>query len=102
LVLAVSIPFNPPDLIKHAMLYQEITMWKRLDDLTAIQYRCLMNQATRQFSVQSADHYRPARATHFCTRRQSRPEIPNCMSFVASFNHGRSQCASKPDGEKDY
>jgi hypothetical protein len=40
------------------MLYQELTFWKRIDDKTAVRYRCLMNEATRKFSIQSADFYR--------------------------------------------
>lgn len=39
-------------------LYQELTIWKRYDERTAIRYVCLMNMATRKYSVQSADFYR--------------------------------------------
>ena len=52
------------------MLYQEMLMWKRLDDRTAIHYRCLMNQATRKFSVQSADFCRLPMNTEQIRQRQ--------------------------------
>jgi hypothetical protein len=40
------------------MLYQELVIWKRNDERTATRYVCLMNVATRKYSVQSADFYR--------------------------------------------
>jgi len=40
------------------MLYQELVMWKRAGEKCAVRHRCLMNSATRKFSVQSADFYR--------------------------------------------
>ena len=39
-------------------LYQELTIWKRSDERTAIRYVCLMDIATGKYSVQSADFYR--------------------------------------------
>jgi hypothetical protein len=43
---------------KLIMLYQELTMWKRIAETTAVRYRCLMNSANKKISVQSADFYR--------------------------------------------
>jgi hypothetical protein len=40
------------------MLYQELVIWKRVAEQTAVRYRCLMNSETKKFSVQSADFYR--------------------------------------------
>jgi hypothetical protein len=40
------------------MLYQELVIWRRNDEKSAIRYVCLMNLATGKFSVQSADFYR--------------------------------------------
>jgi hypothetical protein len=40
------------------VLYQELTVWKRIDPGTAVRYRCLRNHATNKYSVQSADLYR--------------------------------------------
>ena len=48
------------------MLYQELAVWKRLDEMTAVRFRCLINIATKKVSVQSADYYHPrAEAKHF-------------------------------------
>ena len=41
------------------MLYQELSVWKRLDQTTAVRFRCLINIETKKVSVQSADYYRP-------------------------------------------
>jgi len=41
------------------MLYQELAVWKRLDQRTAVRFRCLMNLTTKKVSVQSADYYHP-------------------------------------------
>lgn len=40
------------------MLYEELTVWKRINEKEAIRYRCLLNIETKKFSVQSADFYR--------------------------------------------
>jgi hypothetical protein len=40
------------------VLYQELTVWKRIDQGTAVRYRCLRSCATKKYSVQSADFYR--------------------------------------------
>jgi hypothetical protein len=40
------------------MLYQELLIWRRHGEKTAIRYVCLMNMATRKYSVQSVDFYR--------------------------------------------
>lgn len=40
------------------MLYQEISVWERVDDNSAILYRGLVNQSNGKYSVQSADCYR--------------------------------------------
>ena len=41
-----------------AVLYQELTVWKRIDDGAAVRYRCLRSLATNKYLVQSADFYR--------------------------------------------
>ena len=42
------------------MLYQQIAVWKRRGDRTAVKYSCLMSLATGKYSVQSADfHHLP-------------------------------------------
>ncbi|MEP7245918.1 MAG: hypothetical protein ABI885_19880 [Gammaproteobacteria bacterium] len=33
-------------------------MWKRIDQGTAVRYRCLLSLVTKKYSVQSADFYR--------------------------------------------
>jgi hypothetical protein len=40
------------------MLYQELVVWKRVAEKTAVRYTCLMNSATKKVSIQSADFYR--------------------------------------------
>jgi hypothetical protein len=38
-------------------MFKAIDIWKRLDDATAIRYRCFQRLTDGQFCVQSADHY---------------------------------------------
>jgi hypothetical protein len=40
-----------------APLYQELWIWKKKDEQTAVRYVCLMNIATRKYSVQTVDFY---------------------------------------------
>ena len=40
------------------MLYQELIVWRRVSEETAVRYACLTNLATKKISVQSADFYR--------------------------------------------
>lgn len=40
------------------MLYQELVIWRRKDQKTAIRYVCFMNIDTRKYSLQSVDFYR--------------------------------------------
>jgi hypothetical protein len=39
-------------------LYKAIDVWKRLDENTAIRYRCFESLLSKHFCVQSADFYR--------------------------------------------
>jgi hypothetical protein len=38
-------------------MFKAIDIWKRLDDMVAIRYRCFQHLADGQFCVQSADYY---------------------------------------------
>jgi hypothetical protein len=40
------------------VLYEELIVWKRLDQRAAVRYRCFRSHATNKYSVQSADFYR--------------------------------------------
>lgn len=39
------------------MLYQQVTLWRRESERTAIRYSCLMNLSSGKYSVQSAHFY---------------------------------------------
>jgi hypothetical protein len=39
------------------MLYQELIIWKKEGEKTAVRYSCLLSLATGKYSVQSADFY---------------------------------------------
>jgi hypothetical protein len=39
------------------IMFKAIDVWKKLDDTTAIRYRCFERLEDRQFCVQSADYY---------------------------------------------
>jgi len=39
-------------------LYRAIDVWKRVDESTAVRYRCLESLKSKSFVVQSADFYR--------------------------------------------
>jgi hypothetical protein len=43
---------------QNRLLYQELIVWRRVDDATAVRYRCLRSFATNQYSIQSVDFYR--------------------------------------------
>lgn len=46
-------------------LYKAIDVWKRLDDSTAVRFRCFESLRSGRFCVQSADFYRlPLHAAH--------------------------------------
>ncbi|NJP12289.1 MAG: hypothetical protein HC866_24800 [Leptolyngbyaceae cyanobacterium RU_5_1] len=38
-------------------MFKAIDIWKRLDETTAVRYRCFQRLADNQFCVQSADYY---------------------------------------------
>lgn len=38
-------------------MFKAIDIWKRLDDTTAVHYRCFQHLTNGQFCVQSADYY---------------------------------------------
>lgn len=40
------------------MLYQELFVWKRVDEQSAVRYSCVLNRMTGKFTVQSADFFR--------------------------------------------
>jgi len=38
-------------------MYQELSVWKRINQRKLVRYRCFMNLTTKKFTVQSADSY---------------------------------------------
>jgi hypothetical protein len=38
-------------------MYEEVSIWKRIDDRSAMRYRCWRSLTTGKWSVQSTDYY---------------------------------------------
>jgi hypothetical protein len=53
-------------------MFKAIDVWKRVDERTAVRYRCYQSLETLRYSVQSADFYRlpldETQATGLCSQ----------------------------------